>query len=173
MTIEDADAAFNNWTSDPEVTQFLTWPTHSTVDVTKALISSVLAEYEKPEYYNWYIVLKSTNEPIGSIGVVRDNFNVGMVHMGYCIGKAWWNKGYTSEALEVLIRFFFEQVGANRIEARHNPNNPNSGKVMQKCGMKYEGTLRQSDRCNNGICDAAYYAILAEEDSLHLPPLVN
>ena len=44
-----------------------------------------------------------------------------------------------------------------------DPHNPNSGRVMTKCGLKYEGTMRQSDVNNQGICDAAYYAILAEE----------
>ena len=51
----------------------------------------------------------------------------------------------------------------NRIESRHDPRNPNSGRVMKKCGMIYEGTLRQSDRNNQGICDASYYAILASD----------
>ena len=86
-----------------------------------------------------------------------------MVHIGYCIGRTWWNKGYTSEALKELLRFFFEEVGVNRIESRHDPRNPNSGKVMLKCGLNYEATLRQSDKNNQGICDAAHYAILAEE----------
>ncbi len=56
-----------------------------------------------------------------------------------------------------------EVVGANRIESRHDSRNPNSGKVMEKCGMKYEGTMRSSDRNNQGICDACYYALLKSE----------
>ncbi len=59
--------------------------------------------------------------------------------------------------------FFFGKVGVNRIEARHDPGNPNSGKVMMKCGMRYEGTLRSSDRNNQGICDASYYSLLKSE----------
>lgn len=51
----------------------------------------------------------------------------------------------------------------NRIESRHDPRNPNSGKVMGKCGMKYEETLRSSDHNNQGICDACYYGILKSE----------
>jgi [ribosomal protein S5]-alanine N-acetyltransferase len=86
-----------------------------------------------------------------------------MVHIGYCIGKKYWNKGITSEALSVLIKFFFEEVGINRIESRHDTNNPNSGKVMEKCGMKYEGLMRQADRNNQGIGDTIYYGILAED----------
>ena len=65
-----------------------------------------------------------------------------------------------SEDLMMLIAFFFDEVGANRIESRHDPGNPHSGMVMKKCGMKYEGTLRSSDRNNQGICDADWYGLL-------------
>ena len=70
---------------------------------------------------------------------------------------------FTREALAALIPFFFEEVGANRIEALHDPNNPNSGKVMAKCGLKYEGTLRQADWSNKGIVDACMYGMLASD----------
>ena len=62
-----------------------------------------------------------------------------------------------------IIPFFFETVGVKRIESQHDPENPNSGKVMQKCGLKYEGTLRQADWSNKGIVDACMYSILATE----------
>ena len=62
-----------------------------------------------------------------------------------------------------FIDFLFDTVDVNRIEARHDPKNPNSGKVMKKCGMKYEGILRSSDRNNQGICDVCYYGILRSE----------
>lgn len=89
--------------------------------------------------------------------------NLDIVHIGYCIGSPWWHQGYTSEAFKALIPFFFEEVGVNRIESSHDPNNPNSGLVMKKCGLKYEGTLRQSDWSNQGIVDASVYGLLKEE----------
>jgi len=160
----DAEAMFNNWTSDDEVTKFLTWSAHSDVSVSRSLIDRWLASYQNPNYYTWAIVPKELGEPIGSISGVAQRDDIRMVHIGYCIGRKWWRQGYTSEALAALIRFFFEDVGVNRIESRHDPRNPNSGKVMMKCGLKYEGTLRQSDINNQpGFCDAAYYAILAED----------
>ena len=162
--IEDAEAMFRNWASDPEVTKFLTWPAHTSVDVSKAVISSWLELYSNDSHYSWTIVLKELGEPIGSIAAVKQAPEIEMVHIGYCIGQTWWHKGYTSEALCCIVRFFFEEVGVNRIESRHDPRNPNSGKVMQKAGLKYEGTLRKSDKNNQiGFCDAAYFAILAED----------
>lgn len=68
-----------------------------------------------------------------------------------------------AEAVKAVIAFLFEEVGVNRIAARHDVNNPNSGKVMQKAGMKYEGTLRQADRNNQGIIDYAIYSVLKSE----------
>ena len=64
---------------------------------------------------------------------------------------------------KAIIPFFFKEVGVNRIESQHDPNNPNSGKVMQKCGLKYEGTLRQADWNNKGIVDACMYSLLKSE----------
>ena len=86
-----------------------------------------------------------------------------MAHIGYCIGKKWWHKGITSEALKVIMDYLFDAADMNRIESRHDPRNVNSGKVMLKCGMKYEGTLRSADCNNQGICDACYYALLKSE----------
>ena len=162
--MEDAEAMYKNWTSDKEVTKFLTWPAHSSVEVTKAILQDWVNNYENDDFYNWAITLKENgDEPIGSIGSVDKNERVNMVHIGYCIGNKWWNKGVTSEALKALIKYYFEEVGVNRVEARHDPNNPNSGKVMMKCGMKYEGTIRQADINNQGICDYSMYGILAKE----------
>ena len=160
---EDAEPMFRNWASDPEVTKFLTWPVHSRVAVSETVIGSWLQEYEKDSYYQWMIVLKSLDEPIGSISVVRQNDRVEEAEIGYCIGRQWWHRGIMTEALTAVIAYLFDEVGVNRIAARHDPNNPHSGDVMRKCGMKYEGTHRACDCNNQGICDAAQYAILRSE----------
>ena len=162
--IEDADAMYKNWASDSEVTKFLTWQPHSSVDVSRSIIEDWLKKYSDEKYYQWAIVLKDNgNEPIGDISVVHMNEDISMVHIGYCLGRAWWRRGIMSEALKAVTDFMFDTVEVNRVEARHDPRNPNSGKVMQKCGMKYEGTLRSADRNNQGICDACYYALLRSE----------
>lgn len=162
--IEDADAMYKNWASDSEVTKFLTWQPHSSVEVSRGIIENWLKEYSDEKYYQWAIVLKDNgDEPIGDISVGQMNEDISMVHIGYCLGRAWWRRGIMSEALKAVMDFMFDTVEVNRVEARHDPRNPNSGKVMQKCGMKYEGTLRSADRNNQGICDACYYALLRSE----------
>lgn len=160
----DAEAAYNNWTSDEKVTEFLRWPTHSSIEVTKRVLYDWIRSYGNNDFYQWAIVLKKHgDEPIGTIGVVDMNERLSLVHIGYCIGSRWWRQGITSEAFNGIIPFLFREVKVNRIESQHDPNNPNSGKVMKKCGLKYEGTLRQADFSNKGIVDAAMYSLLADE----------
>ena len=164
FVVEDGVAGFHNWMSDEKVTEFLRWPTHKDVSISERVVKEWVEEYEKNKaFYQWAIVPKYLGEPIGTISVVDMNERVDMVHIGYCIGSKWWGNGYMSEAFAEIVPFLFEEVGVKRIEAQHDPNNPASGKVMTKCGLKYEGTLRKADWSNKGIVDAAMYALLKEE----------
>ncbi len=164
FTVNDAQKMYENWAKDEEVTHFLTWPAHKSVNVTRMILESWVNGYEKPNVYQWAIALQETpEEPIGSIAVVALDENIKKAEVGYALGKPWWHQGIMSEALNAVIWFLIKNVGFNRIEARHDANNPRSGAVMKRCGMTYEGTLRLSDKNNQGICDACWYSILAEE----------
>ena len=157
--LTDAEPMFRNWANDPDVTKYLTWPPHESVDVTRNVVKSWVDSYRNEDYYHWMIVLKETGEPIGSL-LASCVGRVPSAHIGYCVGKKWWHRGIMTEALNTVIRYLFDEVGFTRIESMHDPKNPHSGAVMRKCGMTYEGTHRMSDRNNQGICDASYYAIL-------------
>ena len=162
--MEDAQPMFDNWASDPEVTKYLTWPAHSSVDVTSMILRDWVAGYEKPDHYNWAITLKEEGDaPVGNISAVQVEDDIDSVEIGYCMGRRCWGKGIMAEALKAVIEFFMAEVGTNRICAGHDTANPNSGKVMTKAGMKYEGVLRQSARNNQGIVDVASYSILKSE----------
>lgn len=163
FTLQDALPMYHNWASDPDVTRYMSWEPHASVDTTKDLLRVWINSYDFPDYYEWVIIKKDDNVPIGSIGAGKSNDHIRMVQIGYCIGKAWWHQGYTSEALLRLIRFFFEEVGMNRVESCHDPENIHSGNVMKKCKMQYEGRMRQVLRKQNVLGDACYYAILAED----------
>ena len=162
--IEDAVGMYKNWASDHEVTKYLKWKTHESIDESLQVISSLwLPSYKELNFYHWVIEVKDIGEPIGYIGVSNSDDFIKSVHIYYCIGKSWWYKGYASEALRRLVMFFFEEVKVNRIESRYDSQNPNSGKVLIKSGFRYEGTSRQSDWNNQGIYDAVNYAMLAED----------
>lgn len=165
---DDVNAMFENWASDDEVTRYLMWPAHKSIEVSEMYIDSLIKGYDKFDNYNWGIELKEIGQVIGGIGAVRLDENVESVHIGYCVGRPWWNKGITSEAFDEVIRFFMDEVKVNRIESRHDPRNIYSGKVMEKCGLLYEGTLCQSDYNIQGICDAAWYGLLRKNYYLHI-----
>lgn len=161
--MNDAEDMFKNWAGDDEVTRYLTWPTHSSVEVSKSVISMWEKDYNSLNNYQWCIELKEIDQAIGSIGVVNLKEDIDMVEIGYCIGKKFWGQGFTSEAFSALIPFFFEEVQANRIESRHDIKNPASGKVMEKCGLVKEGIKRQGDKNNSGICDVVFYGVVRDD----------
>lgn len=160
---EDAAAMYANWASDDEVTRYLTWPTHKSPGVTAAFLAGVVGSYADPAVYQWGIELKATGELIGNISAVRCDDDIGLVELGWVIGRRWWGRGITTEAAGEVIRFFFDEVGANRICAGHDVNNPGSGRVMQKVGMRLEGCMRSAGRNNCGIVDVNLYAILRRD----------
>lgn len=164
FTLDDAQAIYDNWASDPEVTKFLSWPAHESIADTEAVLRGWVEAYDDKEIYQWAIVLKDNGDkPIGSISVISHNDRVAKADIGYCMGRPWWHKGIMSEALRAVMDYLFDEVGMNRIGAQHDPKNPHSGGVMRKCGMQYEGTLRQAGRNNRGICDICCYAMLKSD----------
>ena len=163
FTLEDAASVYENWASDDEVTKYLTWPSHPNVEESYAYLQFVIGGYSLDNRYQWGIERKDTHELIGNISVVDFNPYVDGIELGWVIGRKWWGCGYTAEAAREVVHFLFTEVEAKRIAARHDIENPNSGRVMQKIGMKYEGTLRQSGCNNRGIVDCVHYSILRDE----------
>lgn len=164
LSVEDAHEMFHNWASDTKVTKYLTWTAYQYEHEVKERLRLRKKRYQNKEILDWGLVVKETNTLIGTITVVEYDENIGTMEIGYAIGRPWWHKGYTSEAFSRVITYLFEHYPwLNRIEASHDVNNPNSGKVMQKCGLQFEGILRQKGKNNCGIVDIAMYAILRKD----------
>lgn len=83
--------------------------------------------------------------------------------LGYWIGCPWWGRGFATEAAHRIVDFGFRQLKLNRIVARHLVRNPASGKVMQKLGMRHEGTLREDTVKWDRFEDLELYSILRRE----------
>ncbi|MBR2949123.1 MAG: GNAT family N-acetyltransferase [Lachnospiraceae bacterium] len=162
-TIEDAEQMYLNWASDPAVTHFLTWPTHKSIDVTKRVVNDWVSHYRELNYYNWGIELKENGALIGNIAVVGLEEEIDAAEIGYCLGKAWWGQEIMPEALDRVIDFLFDEAGANRVCAHHDENNPKSGRVMEKAGMKQEGIMRAAAKNNQGICNKVCWAVLKSD----------
>ena len=161
--ISDAEQMYNNWASDPEVTKYLLWQPHADIEVTKGILVNWDKENEKLDYYHWGIVDKETGQIIGTGGALGINERHHSTELGYCMSRAQWGKGYMSEAVAAIIKHLFNTVGLNRITACHDISNVGSGRVMQKCGMVFEGIQRQAYYCDRrGFYDLACYAILRD-----------
>lgn len=168
--VSDAEDMYNNWAKDPIVSKFLSWQPHKKINETKKLLRKWNRAYRNRKVYNWAIELKEIGQVIGSISVVKDKVSwyngkraIVEKEIGYSIGHNWWGKGIVTEALKAVIYFLFTITDTTRITAKHNTQNPASGKVMQKAGMHYEGTLRESHTSNYGIEDNCVYSILRKE----------
>ncbi|MFD3157342.1 GNAT family N-acetyltransferase [Haloimpatiens sp. FM7330] len=161
---EDAADMFNNWASDDVVTKYLSWQTHSDIEVSKNILKMWIDEYSSLENYNWAIEIKKTGSVIGSICLMNIDNNIENCEVGYCLSRTSWNKGIITEAFSAIINFAFKEVGFERVTGRHHVDNTASGRVMEKCGLKYEGTLRKIHKINTGsLVDCKYYSILKEE----------
>lgn len=86
-----------------------------------------------------------------------------IAEIGYWIGVPYWGRGYATEAGREIVRYGFEECQLQRIFAGHYTRNPASGRVLQKLGMQYEGTLRHHVLKWNEYLDVAYYGILRGE----------
>lgn len=138
----DAEEMFHNWANDPEVTKFLRWVPHQNPEETRQLLETWEKEYQQPDHYLWGIVRKSDGALMGSIGIIYDSEGDGHPAgwcPGYCIGQAFWNKGYTTEALQAVLGYFLEDSGVTELWCCHASSNPASGEVMKRAGFVYQG----------------------------------
>ena len=163
FTIEDAPKMYGDWASDEEVTRYLLWAAHKSQEETESLLKSWAEDYKNAAAYLWCIEWKETAEPIGSIGVTKMIEQAQLVELGYFISRRYWHQGIATEAVQAVMDFFFDEVGVNRVESRHDPRNPYSGKVMEACGMRYEGTRIEADFNNSGICDEVLYGLTRKQ----------
>ncbi|MGI6726264.1 MAG: YhcH/YjgK/YiaL family protein [Christensenellales bacterium] len=161
-TAGDAQAMFDNWCSDPEVAKTVTWTPHPDVEFTRQLLSDWIKSYQHPFFYHWGIELDG--KLIGDISTVSHNEQQMTCEVGYCLSRAYWNRGIMTEALERVLQFLFTEVGYRRIVLRHLASNPASGRVIQKAGLKREGIQRQMIKNKQGVFeDVVCYAALRNE----------
>lgn len=157
--INDAPYVFKNWASDPENVATLTWNVHPNVDFTLSLLKSWISEYSNIHYYRWCITLKDSDIPIGGIDV-NNIIDDSTCEIGFVLSKSLWNKGIMTEATRAVIDYLFSKTSFTTISAYHNVDNPASGRVLQKSGMRYIKVVPNGAKKNTGeLVDKVVYAI--------------
>src|SRR2546421_4791374 len=142
LTMAD-DLAIYAYGSDPEVSKYVLFDTHTSIEDSRTFLRTVMEEYEQHKPSALGIELKDGGTLIGTIGYLNWSGDHKRVEIGYALSRLYWNKGFVTEATQALINHFFQHSDLIRIEARCRSENTGSSRVMEKAGMKFEGILRK------------------------------
>ncbi len=162
MIMTDAPKLFQIW-SDPQVTEFMNITSFTNENQAIEMINLLdkLARDKKAIRYS--IIQLETNELIGSCGFNVLDYENSKTEIGYDIGKPYWGNGYAPEAISALIKIAFYTLNLNRVEAKVEPANINSIKVLQKLKFTFEGTLRQAEKSKGKFIDLHIYSKLKSD----------
>lgn len=170
---EDAEAIFA-YAGNPAVTRWMVWQTHRSIEDSRRHINNSLANYEiaEPRFYDFAIAGADAPESlIGTIGVGVRSLDHATAEYGYILHPDYWGRGYATEASREILRFAFVELGFNRIEAHCRVDNAASARVLEKCGLRHEGTERQSLFKEGRYHDVMVYSIVrADWDGITNPP---
>ena len=161
FTFDDEVAVFA-LVSDPEIARFVRFEAHRNRAETRAFLELVFECYGRGDPFAWAIVLREDTRLIGSCGFVSQAPERKSAEIGYWLGKPYWGKGYAVEAALALVRFGFEQMGLERVEAKCFNENRAGQRVIEKLGMNFEGTDR-SERIKGAYPELKVYGI-AQQD---------
>lgn len=149
---DDAETLYR-YASDPEVGPRAGWPPHKSVEESLEIIRTIFHSD-----HIWAIVLKDAGgdgEPIGCMGYMvhgESNIDIGEndAEVGYWVARPYWNRGICTEALRMIIDYCFREKGFRTLWADYFPDNPASGKVMEKCGFRDTGMVNRCSRLQLG-----------------------
>ena len=161
VTLDDAEAMFE-YASNQENTRY-TFPTNQSLEETK---NNIAQFYLANPLGRWGIELKSTGEFIGTIDLHKMDTVLKKATIGYIINQKYWNRGFTTEANRVVIELAFEKIGMNKLDAFHDKDNPASGKVMEKSGMRFSHVDPYAcmDQHEKGRIVTRVHYVLTKED---------
>lgn len=141
MRVSDAYDMYE-YASRSDVTEYLLWSPHTSFFQTKEYLSYIEARYAAVEFYDWAVTLKETGKMIGTAGFTRIDSSSDLGEIGYVLNPQYHGMGVATEAASRVVRFGFDNLGLNRIEAKFMKGNDASLAVMRKLGMSFEGYLR-------------------------------
>ncbi len=145
------------------VMHYLQKPKPKTLEETMDNIKSNIDLIEKQEGISWVVTVKDENLMAGVIGFWRMKKEHSRPEIGYLMLPQYWHKGIMSEALCAVIRYAFETMQANSIEADINPQNEASANILKRNGFLQEAYFRQNLFFEEKFYDSAVYSLLKSE----------
>jgi ribosomal-protein-alanine N-acetyltransferase len=147
---------------DPNVTELTSFELNSVDQITK-LIKASNTKFRNKYGINWAIVDKKTDRVIGFYGLMWiDPYN-SRTEVGFILAKEYWNRGITTKVLKRILELVFSELGINSVEATAMVGNNASARVLEKCGFKKEGTLRELRYCRGKYHDFWKFSLLQKE----------
>jgi ribosomal-protein-alanine N-acetyltransferase len=137
---EDARTIFERYASDPEVTRYLGWPRHTSVDDTEAFINFSESEWARWPAGPLLVFARDTGRLLGSSGLVMDTPQCAAT--GYVFARDAWGHGYATESLGAMVNLSAE-LGITRLYALCHTEHQASWHVLEKCGFAREGVLER------------------------------
>ncbi len=147
----------------PAVTKYLTWSPHPDLEYTKEYLQYIANHYKLGDFYDWAVVLREEDRMIGTCGFTRFHFQHDAAEVGYVLNPDYHGRGYATEALSAVMGFGFRELLLHRIEAKYIIGNDASRRVMEKCGMTFEGVRRGEMLIGGAYRDIGVCAILNKE----------
>lgn len=151
------------YAKDPEVSFFVPWEVHNSIEDTRQFVNFVLADYAAGRVNCWALVLKEIGKVVGTAGFNKWSPGDRRAEVGYTLARELWGQGLTSEAMGAIICFGFEELNLLRIDALCQVDNIASARVMEKSGLKFEGVLRQYYFIKGAQRDMKIYSIIRSE----------
>ena len=147
------------YASDPEVSRFLLWRPHPDLSYTSQYLKLVLRNYKKQNFFDWAIALGDSNKMIGTCGFTSFDIQNNCAEIGYVLNRKYWGRGIAVEAAKKVIDFGFNALNLQRIEVNFMPSNASSRRVAEKCGMHFEGVMKERIYVKGNYQDIEVYAI--------------
>lgn len=162
ITFQDVPDHFE-YASDPEVAKYTSWHAHQSTQDSETFIQSVLERYNTQRVAPWGVVYKSNQKFIGTCGFISWATSDSRAEVAYALSRKYWGQGLTTEAVRTVVAFGFGTMQLNRIQATCEVANVASARVMEKVGMRCEGTLREYTFSKGMYRDLRMYSILRSE----------
>lgn len=162
LTLHDAIAIFDYFSKD-EVTTYYDLDTLTSPEQAKQLIIAWEQRWQRDESIRWGICFKDTPKIIGTIGFHHWSSFHRRTEVGFELSPLFWRQGVMHECLLEVLRYGFNELGFNRIEAMTDPHNLASRKLLEKAGMSEEGLLREYVFEKGVLVDAVMFSILRRE----------
>ncbi|WP_255220789.1 GNAT family N-acetyltransferase [Terribacillus saccharophilus] len=150
MNKDDANALFAIW-SDSIVTKYMNIDRFTQIEQAKEMISILSDLSEKGEAIRYTILEAETNIILGSCGFNTLDFKHKTAEIGYDLDSRFWNRGYGTEAVKGLVDYAIHQLQYKKIEAKVNPNNIPSIKLLRRLEFDLEGTLKDKEGHSNDL----------------------